>query len=498
MKRYTLETIVFLAGTITMVFELTGARALGPYFGTSIFVWTSLIGIIMGSLSIGYWLGGYISIKRADFTILSWIVLLASFFMMITAIGDIYILDRIVKYVPGIRLKTVVSTIILFSPASIFLGMVLPYSVKLKIENIKSSGAQIGNLFALSTIGSVLGTFSAGFVLVPEFGYSNILYFSSGTLIISSISLIIINRKIVQLIFPGIVITILIIFWSLSFSEKHDYIDVDTTYNRVLIYNTTDRATGRPIKMLRVNDENSSAMFTDKNDDLVFEVLKYYRLAEHFKPGFDKTMMIGGSGYAFPKDYLQRYAEATIDVIEIDPGLTELAKLHFDLPESKRLSIYHEDGRTFLNRTDNKYDVVFMDAYKSMLTIPFQLTTIEAVQKIHDILEEDGVVFANIISSLNEKNNQFLRAELATYESVFPNVYLFAVQYPNPTEKEKEYFQNIMLVGLKSTVEPVLISENPELNGYLQNRITTLLQKDENVLSDEYAPVEYFASKALN
>ena len=373
----------------------------------------------------------------------------------------------------------------------------MAYSVKLKIENIKSSGAQIGNLYALSTVGSIIGTFLAGFVLVPEFGYSNILYFSVALLILSSVFLIIINKKVFQLIFPGFVTVILSIFWSDSYSEKLDYIDVDTKYNRVLIYNTTDKVTGRPIKMLRVNDENSSAMFTDKDDDLVFEVLKYYRLAEHFKPGFDRAMMIGGSGYAFPKDYLKRYPEATIDVVEIDPGLTDLAKLHFNLPEDNRLSIFHEDGRTFLNRTAEKYDVVFMDAYKSMLTIPFQLTTLEAVRKIHDILVEDGAVFANLISSLDEKNNQFLRAELATYKSVFPNVYLFAVQYPNPTGQEKEYFQNIMLVGLKSPVEPKLISENVEMNGYLQHRIIDKIKNDENILTDEYAPVEYFASKAL-
>ena len=207
--------------------------------------------------------------------------------------------------------------------------------------------------------------------------------------------------------------------------------------------------------------------------------------------------MIGGSGYAFPKDYLRRYQDAKIDVVEIDPGLTELAKLHFNLSDDPRLSVFHEDGRTFLNRCDKKYDAVLMDAYKSMITIPYQLTTKEAVQKIYDVLNENGAVYANIISSLNTDNNLFLRSELATYKSIFPQVYLFAVQYPNPTEEEKEYFQNFLLVGLKSSVSPDLESENTELNKYLSHLFKGNIQSDCEILTDEYAPVEFYAAKGL-
>jgi len=497
MKKYYLELIVFIAGALIMLFELSGARVMGPYFGSSIFVWTSLIGIILGSLSIGYWLGGLVSLKRADYIILSWILLLASFFILITAISNNYILIRVVKYIPDFRLKTVVSSIVLFGPASVFLGMVLPYAVRLKIIDLQTSGSTVGNFYALSTAGSIIGTFLAGFFLIPVYGFANILYFISAILIVLSFLLFIRNKKLLQSTITIFLTLFLVFFWIRSSNKKHSYIDIDTQYNRVLIYNTTDINTGRPIKMLNVNDEKSSAMFTDKDDDLVFEVLKYYRLIEHFNPEFEKSLMIGGSGYAFPKDFLRKYPEATIDVVEIDPGLTELAKIHFNLPDDPGLTIYHEDGRTFLNRTDNKYDAVFMDAYKSMITIPYQLTTKEAVQRIYEILNKNGVVFANLISSLDQKNNRFLRAELATYQSVFPQVYLFAVQYPDPSEKEKEYFQNIMLVGLKSPIEPQFTSTDTALNKYLQHRIIGEIQNDQEILTDEYAPVEYYTSKVL-
>lgn len=497
MKKYILEIIILLAGTITMVFEIVGSRVLGPYFGASIFVWTSLIGIIMGSLSLGYWLGGKFSEKSSSFKFLSWMLLAAGLFIFLNAIGHDYVIKRIIKYVPDFRLKTVISVLILFGPASIFLGMVLPYAIKLKIETIQTSGAIIGNLYALSTIGSIIGTFLAGFILVPVFGFNNILFVLSFILIVLPLFDFIRKRKIIPLSISAVLIFSVSFFWFKKHNLELDYIDTDTQYNRVLIYNTTDQVTGRPVKMLNVNDEQSSAMYLDKDDDLVFEVLKYYRLVEHFNPNFKTSLMIGGSGYAFPKDYLNRYPWASMDVVEIDPGLTELARLHFNLPDDKRLNIFHEDGRTFINRCDSKYDAVFMDAYKSMITIPFQLTTQEAVQHIFEMLNENGAVYANVISSLDKKNNYFLRAEVATYQSIFPQVYLFPVQYPNPAEEEKSKFQNFLLVGLKSTVIPEFVSSDDLINQYLSHIYKGNLDFEEQVLTDNFAPVEYYASKAL-
>ena len=489
--------IIFIAGFTTMVFEIAGARVLGPYFGTSVFVWTSLIGIVMGSLSLGYWLGGLLSIKRCNFSILILVLVISAFFVLMTAVANIYVLDRVVKYIPGIRLQTIVSAIVLFGPASVGFGMVLPYGVKLRVQSVKSSGGTVGNLYALSTAGSILGTFAAGFLLVPAFGFTNVLYALPFLLILLALAIMFVRLSLFPVILTAAVSFLAIFLWFRALNKTIDYVDVDTRYNRVIIYDTKDAETGRPIKMLRINDENSSAMFLDTDDDLVFKVLKYYRLIEHFVPGFRSAMMIGGSGYAFPKDYLRRYPNATLDVVEIDPGLTQLAREHFNLVPDPDLAIIHEDGRTYLNRNTKVYDAVLMDAYKSQITIPYQLTTREAVLKIHDALSPGGVVLANVISTLDPSSNKFLRAELATYRSVFPSVMLFAVQYPDPTEEEKKYFQNFMLVGLKSGANIPLTSADPELNAYLECYIDVKTDDRTLVLTDEYAPVEFFANKAL-
>ena len=497
MKKYQLELIIFFAGIITMAFELAGSRVLGPYFGASIFIWTSLIGIIMGSLSVGYWAGGQISIQRSDLKVLSMLLLFGGISIFLTAFGHDYILKRVVKYIPDFRLQVIMSSAILFGPASVFMGAVLPYAVKLKINTVESSGVVVGRLYALSTIGSIAGTFLSGFVLLPLFGFLNIMFSLTGILLLFSFWIFFTGKTKVYLAITIFSIFLVSTVWIKTYTKEVDYIDKDTQYNRIFIYNTMDKPTGRPVKMLAVNNEHSSAMFLD-GEGLVFEVLKYYHLVKHFNPDFKSSLMIGGSGYAFPKDYLRKYPGATMDVVEIDPELTHLAYKYFELPHNPRLRIFHEDGRTFINRGKKKYDAFFMDAYKSMITVPFQLTTKEAIQGIYDILNDDGVVLANLISTLSHKNNAFLRTELATYKSVFPQVYLFAVQYPDPTEKEKGNFQNFMLVGLKSGKKPLMSSDDKELNRFLSHLVRINIEEDLPILTDDFAPVEYYTSQALD
>ncbi len=139
-----------------------------------------------------------------------------------------------------------------------------------------------------------------------------------------------------------------------------------------------------------------SAMFTD-SDELALEYANYYHLIKHFKSDFQNTLLIGGAGYTFPNEYLKKYPTARMDVVEIDPQMTRIAKEFFRLKEHPHLNIIHEDGRVFLNQSAaGKYDVVLMDAFGSLFSVPFQLTTVEAVQNISRVLKDDGVVIFNL------------------------------------------------------------------------------------------------------
>lgn len=492
-SKYLLEIVVFVCGAVVMIFELVGSRVLGPYFGTSLFVWTSLIGIILGSLSFGYYLGGKIADRQCSFKSLSLIIFLAAISIgLMVSIKDFWLIVLQSSF-RDIRTSSVLASLTLFLPASVFLGMVSPYAVKLKITNLNTSASTVGNLYAISTCGSIFGTFLAGFYLIPHFGTNRLLIILSITLIIISLVLSAKKSTWIKLSVFAIVVIGWFVVSGLNYMlPKSGFIDVDTAYNRIWIYNRIDYRTNKIVKMMGINNENHSSMFLD-SDELVSEYTKYYHLAKHFNPNFKKTLMLGGAGYSYPKDFLHKYPEATIDVVEIDPKVTELAKKYFRLEENPRLTIYHEDGRVFLNKTPGKYDVIFGDAFSSQHSLPYQLTTKEAVQKKYNILNDDGVVILNIISAIEGEKGKFLRAEYATYKSLFPQVYLF----PVTSSGNGNIVQNIILVALKSEKDQTFNNSDPKLNEYLQHLWKRTVDADIPILTDNFSPVAYYINETI-
>ncbi|MEI8360840.1 MAG: fused MFS/spermidine synthase [bacterium] len=493
-KKYTLEIVTFLCGAIVMVFELVGSRVLGPYFGTSTFVWTSLIGIILGSLSLGYYFGGRLADKKPNINYLASIILASAISIFISIFIKRSLLNYLQYTIADAKIAATIAASILFSPASILLGMVSPYTVRLKIEHLSNSGVTVGNLYAISTAGSIIGTFLAGFYLIPNYGTNKLLFMMVILLIIISLSLSLKNLFKTRILLLSAAILGLFMFNEFgNIAKKISLVDVDTAYNRILIYNTKDQATGKMVKRMGINNENHSSMFLDNSSFLVNEYTKYYHLAKHFNPDFKKTLMLGGAGYSFPKNFLTTYPDATMDVIEIDPKITELAKKYFNLKDDPRLTIYHEDGRVYLNQTTKKYDIIFGDAFSSHYSIPYQLTTIEAVQKKYNLLNDNGTVVLNLISAIDGDNGKFLRAEYATYKKIFPQVFLFPITKPsNGTE-----IQNIILVATKSAIKPSLTSQSQQTNAQLSHLWKKEVAEDIPILTDNFAPVDYYINNSL-
>lgn len=494
MKKYILETVVFMCGAIVMILEITGSRIMAPYLGTSLFVWTSLIGVILGSLSLGYWLGGKLADSgKASFRNFSVIIFLGAIFVALIAITKEPILQFVEENFKDIRLGSVIAATVIFAPSSVFLGMISPYAAKLKLDGLQHAGRTIGGLYALSTIGSIVGTFLAGFWLLSWFGNTRLLIILSFTLILTSILAYSAQTKTRLLA----ILLLIIQFTTFSLKEnalaKAGIIELETGYNHVRILTGTDRISKNPIRILDLGKADHSAMFLD-SEELVFEYTKFYRLAKHFNPEIRDALAIGGGAYSYPKDFLNKFPEADIDVVELDPGLTAIAKKYFRLEEDPRLNIYHEDGRTFLNRNTKKYDVIFGDAFRSFYSIPYQLSTVEAVRKMHGSLADEGIVLVNIISSIDGETGKFLQAEYKTFKEVFPQVYLFPVNYPD----SPLLYQNIILVALKSEEIPEFTSEDMELNGYLQNLYKNEIQTNLPVLTDDFAPVDQYIMELLS
>lgn len=490
-SKYLLEFIVFLSGAIVMVLEIVGSRIFAPYFGTSIFVWTSLIGIILGCLSIGYLLGGKLADRNANYKTLSTVLFFAALFTLLSGILSASVLSSIQTNINDIRIGTISGTIVLFGVPGVLLGMVSPYAVRLKIDDVSTSGSTVGWIYALSTIGSITGTFAAGFFLIAIIGSTKILFvLAVGLLLLSSLAYRIHSSSWMSSAVLFVVGCSGMTAMDVFFRPESAYMaDVDTAYNRVWIYESVDWASKRPVRNMATDPRViQSDMFLDGDDDLVFGYANFYRLAEHFMPDFRSTLMVGGAGYAYPKDYLRRNREATIDVVEIDPGMTELAYRYFNLKDDPRLAIIHEDGRTYLNREGEAYDVILLDAVKSFYSVPYHLITYEAVEKMFERLHEKGVLFVNLIGSIEGDNGRVVRSAYAICRAIFPQVYIFAVQ----NNKNGELVQNFMIVASKNPLRDSLKSHDQEMEHYLDKQWDRYVENDVPFLTDDFAPVDLY------
>jgi spermidine synthase len=492
-----LDITVFVCGAVVMVFEITGSRVLSPFLGASTYVWTSLIGVILASLSLGYWLGGKLADRRPDIRILSLAILLAGGFISVTVLTKEVILSSIETTPLGIEFRSVLAALILFAPASVCLGFVTPYCVRLRMSAIEQSGSTVGRLYALSTVGSIAGTFAAGFFLIPFVGSIRTLYAIAAILIITSALL-------VPFALSRINISVLIVFLlSVAGNEAMTSVlrtqkglhDIDTEYSRAQIVRTIDPASGRPIRALATDPYfTQSAIFLD-SDELVFEYSRFFHLVRHAKPDFRSVLVIGGAGYSIPKDLLRHYPSAQIDVVEIDEGMTEIAREFFRLKDDPRLTIHHQDARTFLRQEPAaSYDAIMMDAFGSLFAVPYQLTTVETVREMADRLNPDGVVIFNLGSAITGDASLFLQAQLATYRSVFPQLYVFKVK----PHMDDARLQNLIIVASKAKTPLPPTSNDVEIQGLLSHKYEIGPDSSAQILTDDLAPVEYFNARAQN
>lgn len=186
MKKINLEIVVFLCGAVVMAYEIIGSRILGPYVGTSMQVWSSIIGIMLLSLSIGYYSGGRIADRYPNYRTLALIIGGAGLFILVTLLFKGRLLVFLLHSIESIHVVSILSSLLLFSVPALLLGMVSPFAARLKIKDPKTSGATVGSLYALSTVGSIAGTFLAGFYLIPGYTLTSILLLLALTLLFVS------------------------------------------------------------------------------------------------------------------------------------------------------------------------------------------------------------------------------------------------------------------------------------------------------------------------
>ena len=493
MKKYLLEMAVFVSGAIVMVVEITASRILAPYIGTSIIAWSSLLGVVLSALSLGYFLGGKIADKNPNRTNLGFLLFCAGVWLGLVRLAKSPVLEFFSVNFLDLRILSILASFTLFALPNILLGAVSPYVIRLKLASLKKSGEVAGGLYAISTVGSIFGTFITGFYLLGNLGSSEILTLCFVVLI--TISLLFLPLKRISKIWLTLGMAGIFILGQTQVKEMWLY-DTESFFNKIILGVREDDA-GRPILLLitgRVGgaDGIQSGMYLDKPDELAFAYAKYFRLANHFIPEIKSVLMIGGGGYSYPKDFLNTNPKALLDVVEIDPKMTAVAKQFFNLKDDPRLTIYHQDGRVYLNKNTKGYDAIFIDTFSPDISPPFQMTTIEALAKMREGLNGSGIVIDNTASRLYGPDTIFA-VKFKAYQEVFDYVYAFPVQDPN----DEGRLQNIMIIAVKSDTQPRLTSNDEELKSYLSHLWKGELDPGVLLLTDNFAPLEFLRMREI-
>jgi len=489
--------VVFVSGAVLMALEIVGSRVLAPHFGSSIFVWGSLISVVMTALSIGYYWGGWLSAREPSYGKLAVLLVIpgiAIFFLP-------FIYPAVNEWIAGIdlgnRLSPLVACSALFLLPGVFIGTVSPYVIRLAATQLHTVGSTAGTLYAVSTCGSILGTLLTAFYLIPVLGVSNIIHSLGITLVCLSLVVVplirlqrvTLTRAVTAswLLFSSLNMLWTPIAWAKTLLQK------DTFYHRIRV-EEDDEA-----RYMYFDRTLQSAMTLKDPAALRLVYSRYTSLGLTFRPDAKKMLIIGLGGGSIPKKLNKEFPNLEIDAIELDPEVIKVAKDHFNVKESKNLRLHAQDGRLFLTRTQNQYDIIMLDAYFTD-AMPFHLATKQFFELAQKKLAPNGIVVANLISAVTGPSGKIARSFVRTKRQVFPQTYVFASRRPDNVSLET--IQNVIVISTrdKQRVDIKDIVKRAEAigKGMFPDPIQDIaiayydrpLPEDVPILTDDYAPTD--------
>jgi spermidine synthase len=418
-RQRALYVLVFLAGVGTLATEICASRLLAPYFGSSTIVWANLIGLVLASLSLGYWLGGKVADRRPEPRLLGTIVVAAALLVAVTPFLARPFLDLTVEGLDqvseGAAIGSFVGTLLLFAPPVALMGMAAPFAIRLALADVEHAGAVAGRLYALSTIGSLLGTFLSALVTIPLIGTQRTML-ASAALLAAGGALLLRRRWLVV----AAAVAVLLAVPPGAIKASPD-----------LIYETESR-----YQYVRVLERDSGTRQLELNEGIA--VHSVWRANEVLTGGVWDTFLavpallgrepkrvavLGNAGGTTARAFARFYPGTEIDGVELDPTVTDVGFRFFGMADNPRLHVHDADARPFLRSTSERYDLIYVDAYRPPY-VPFYLATKEFFQLARSRLERDGMVALNVATVPDDQ--RLAEGIEATLRSVFR--YVFAWQ----------------------------------------------------------------------
>ncbi|MBA3364517.1 MAG: fused MFS/spermidine synthase [Actinobacteria bacterium] len=385
-----LAGLVFLAGTGSIATELAASRLLAPYYGSSTVVWANIIGLVLASLSLGYWLGGRLADRRPSERVLGAIVMGAALLVAATPFVAQPFLDLSVRGIDELSAGAVIGSffgsLVLFAPPVTLLGMVPPFAIRLGISDLSGAGAVAGRVFALSTAGSLVGTFLPALVMIPWVGTQRTLLCAAALIALGG-SLLLGLRWVCVAIGVAALVAV---------PPGAVKAQAGLLYERESTYQYVQVVERRGARYLYLNEGVAVHSIWRPGAVLTGGVWDTFLAVPPLlgRP-VERVAILGNAGGTTARAFGVHYPGARIDGIELDPAVTETGRRYLGLGDNPRLRVFDEDARPFLRRTGERYDLIFIDAYRPPY-VPFYLATREFFALVRERLRPDGIVAMNV------------------------------------------------------------------------------------------------------
>lgn len=484
-----------------MVVEICAFRLLAPEFGNSVFTWTALIGVILIASSGGSFLGGFLADRRLALDMIGW--LLAGSAVLVFFIPPLHgYVGPLVASSGRLIAGPVIIALILFAVPAILLGAVSPAAVRFYSLTSKDSqiGASAGIISMLGSLGSFVGTFLSGFFLLSTFGVRSIFFGVALLLLLLAITAFTLAKNSFKQQLPILLAGLFAAATALADSPTRpaDIIhEEESFYHRIRVSESGQSPHKR--RILELDSTQEGGMNPD-NGELILAYQHFWRLAMlNESLTINRALFLGAGAFGMPNEVSRVLPQAHVDVAEIDPRVVEVGRQFFQLNDHPRVHAHAEDARRFLNThraPEQRWDLIFGDAYNGIRSIPGHLTTSEFFQLVHDRLTDDGAFIMNIISAVQGPRAELLAGLLASVRTAFPHVEIFAVG-GDRTEP-----QNVILLATKTDWKPAVI-DRFYTPGSLQHRLVSTHVPANQIpvaklaFTDDFNPVDAIIAKGL-
>jgi spermidine synthase len=414
-----LQIVVFVAGAVLMALEILGSRILAPSYGSSVYVWGSLISTFLVALSAGYALGGRFADRRPSLAALSLVLASAAVLMLPSIVWPEGILGWIGGFGWDIRWAALAAAILLFLPASLAMGMVTPFAVRIGIRSMEAAGTVSGGYSALSTAGSIAGTLAATFVLIPAFPVGTLLIGLAVTLLVCAAVLARDGRSILVAGLAALCLGAAVLgrVPTEPIGGEVVLLRRDTPYHHMVV---TQIDSSRWLRFDTLTQSGVNLTYPERSvvgyDEALLATLA-------FRPGLRRVCVIGLGGGSLPRKLATMRPEVEIDTVEIDPVVRDVALEYFLYRESERVKTVIADGRVFLARPGPAYDLIVLDAFNST-GVPFHLTTREFFEIVRSRLSPQGIFAANFVGQLMGGEGRLFWATYKTIRRQFGQVWV--------------------------------------------------------------------------